>query len=1004
MKRFLILAILLCSVPVGTKAAPEKLPEVCFPKASWVRETNTLTVSWVLPPNSGDVKGCRIYADFLDGKLIGQVQAEKTSFEYSLERSWIGLPLDLTIKTFGQEESKGVDVSTTPTAANVKIEGIDGGKVVKSGQNCVITFTYNRYVKDRVRAEITVKSESCLSMFSMLLEEDQREVIYIPPDIDGMLECKAFLGEKGNVCVGFASCQVSSTKDKPIFQLTSPARGQTVFISDKLKIAWNSSNMPVGGRYKCEIRNTLDGGLITDMDVPGGTNSTEWTVPDQFPYKSVAVDVIFKHLTTFHATNLESPVIIAIDKHEIKNPSKPNVKLTPDPARNAIQVDITTLNDGSALIDWVESTVEASDGSTRTFKLYPDYSATTNPVSVRHFIYHVKVGTTYTVTVVSVTGDAVSTDSEKVSLTIPKEWKAIYITSLKPGDLIPIGTRLKLRWSLVNFSDYLGADSLIIKTPKREYSFDYVSSKAYETEMEALLDGVPESEDVKLWIRAVSMPDSNGQYQIFFECIDNLKIVAPPPFEVKSTIDDNYKASLLWEPVAGAAYYNIRKKGYFENFMRLKTLRGQTYFEDDQLSPDSRYDYQVEARGNRDEVIARADLPLVTPHKKIVPRLEKGRTFVSIAWDRIKWIEGYNIFRQHGYDLEPLNGDTLTLPEYIDSNLNPGVKYCYKIEGVMDNGRVIGSSELVCATTDLDSMEVKAEPDTQSVRLFWSPQPDIFQYQVFRKGGENFELVAKEIKGGNYTDKGLEPVKDYTYMVEGLDYSGLVMARSAEIKTTTLKIEHATIAAKTFPDQIKLFWPKTEGVSRLEMWKEGALLKLLMPDQTEFLDFGLKPETQYCYALKAFNKYSNLISTGEICAQTLKKQTVVEFTAGSKKWTIDGAQQADMVSAPEITGGRLFLVVRYLTQSVEAGLSWDAKTKTVEIMRKDGFWFKMQVGNPVANVNGKETPIDSGNKNVAPYIKNGLTYCPFRFIANNLGATNDNITWDAVSKTVKIVF
>lgn len=1004
MKSFLILAILLSLVPIGTKAVPETLPEVCFPKVTWNMETNLLLVSWTLPPNSGDVKGCRIYAGFLDGKKIGELPTDKTSFEYNLERSWIGLPLDLTIKTFGLEESKGVTVSVTPTAARVKIEGIDGGKILKSGQNCVIGFTGNRYVKDRIRAEIVVKSESSVSTFSTLLEEDQKTLIYIPPDINGMLECRAFLGEKGSVCVGFAGCQVSSSNAPPKFKLISPSKGQTFFIGDKVKIEWESSGMPVGGRYKCEIRNTFDGGLVAEMDVPAGTNSVEWLVPAQFPYKSVAVDVIFRHLTTLHATNPEFPVIIGIDKHEIQIPSKPVVKLTPDPIRNAVQVDITTLNDGSAIIDHVESTVVDSDGSTRTYMLQPDYSTTTNPVSLRHFIYHVKAGTTYSVTAFSVTGDATSIDSEKVSLTVPVDWKAVYITSLKPGDSIQIGSRLKLKWGLVNFSDYLGADSLLIKTPLKEYSFDYVSSNAYETEMEVLLDGLVESDDVKLWIRAVSVPDQKGQYQVYFECVDNLKIVAPPPFAVKSAIDVNYKATLTWEPVAGAAYYNIRKKGYFEKFMRIKTLRDQTSFEDDQLSPDSRYDYQIEARGNRDEVIARAEFSFMTQHKKIEPRLNKGRTFVSIGWDRIRWIEGYNIFRQHGYDMDLLNNDTLTLPEYIDSNLTPGVKYCYIIQGVMDDGRIIGSSELACATTDLDSMEVKAEPDTQSVRLSWSPQPSIFQYQVFRKNGDSFELVGKEIKGGNYTDKGLEPLKDYTYMVEGLDYSGTVMARSEEVTATTLQIEHATIAAKSFPDQIKLFWPKITNVSRLEMWKDGTLLKLLMPDQTEFLDFGLKPETKYCYALKAYNKYANLVSTGDICAQTLKKQTVVQFTAGSKKWYINGIEQADMVSPPEITGGRLYLVVRYLTQSVEAGLSWDAKTKTVEIMRKDGFWIKMQVGNPVAVVNGRETPIDPNNKSVSPYVKNGLTYCPFRFIANNLGASDDNITWDAGRKTVKIVF
>jgi hypothetical protein len=111
-----------------------------------------------------------------------------------------------------------------------------------------------------------------------------------------------------------------------------------------------------------------------------------------------------------------------------------------------------------------------------------------------------------------------------------------------------------------------------------------------------------------------------------------------------------------------------------------------------------------------------------------------------------------------------------------------------------------------------------------------------------------------------------------------------------------------------------------------------------------------------------------------------------------------------MAAAPEIKDGRLYLIVRYLAQVSGARVAWEATTKTVSIVRNDGYWLTLTVGNPRANVNGTMTEIEAGNPKTAPYIRNGVTFCPFRFLCNQLGAKNENIVWDAKTKTVTIEF
>jgi Copper amine oxidase N-terminal domain. len=55
------------------------------------------------------------------------------------------------------------------------------------------------------------------------------------------------------------------------------------------------------------------------------------------------------------------------------------------------------------------------------------------------------------------------------------------------------------------------------------------------------------------------------------------------------------------------------------------------------------------------------------------------------------------------------------------------------------------------------------------------------------------------------------------------------------------------------------------------------------------------------------------------------------------------------------------------------------------------------VDNTKYTVNGVEKTAD-----VAPYIKDGRTFLPVRYVAEALGVSSDNILWDAATKTVTL--
>ena len=56
------------------------------------------------------------------------------------------------------------------------------------------------------------------------------------------------------------------------------------------------------------------------------------------------------------------------------------------------------------------------------------------------------------------------------------------------------------------------------------------------------------------------------------------------------------------------------------------------------------------------------------------------------------------------------------------------------------------------------------------------------------------------------------------------------------------------------------------------------------------------------------------------------------------------------------------------------------------------------IGSTTYKVDGVEQTMD-----VAPYIKEGRTYLPVRYVANALGVDNNNIMWDSASGTATLI-
>ena len=59
---------------------------------------------------------------------------------------------------------------------------------------------------------------------------------------------------------------------------------------------------------------------------------------------------------------------------------------------------------------------------------------------------------------------------------------------------------------------------------------------------------------------------------------------------------------------------------------------------------------------------------------------------------------------------------------------------------------------------------------------------------------------------------------------------------------------------------------------------------------------------------------------------------------------------------------------------------------------------KFVIGSTTYSVNGVDSTMD-----IAPYLKDGRTYLPLRYVGNAMGISDDNITYDTNTQTATIV-
>ncbi len=145
------------------------------------------------------------------------------------------------------------------------------------------------------------------------------------------------------------------------------------------------------------------------------------------------------------------------------------------------------------------------------------------------------------------------------------------------------------------------------------------------------------------------------------------------------------------------------------------------------------------------------------------------------------------------------------------------------------------------------------------------------------------------------------------------------------------------------------------------------------------------------------SKTENMCFSEDDCYKKL------EYTIDSYMYKVDGEMFGPMDAPPQIIGGRTFLVIRYVTESIGAEIAWDGAERKVTITTKAGKVIDLWLGKSTAEIYGEKVEIDPNNSDVVPVIVNGRTLLPLRFVGEQLGADGENgIIWHPEEKRVEM--
>ncbi|MDR2446279.1 MAG: fibronectin type III domain-containing protein [Treponema sp.] len=234
---------------------------------------------------------------------------------------------------------------------------------------------------------------------------------------------------------------------------------------------------------------------------------------------------------------------------------------------------------------------------------------------------------------------------------------------------------------------------------------------------------------------------------------------------------------------------------------------------------------------------------------------------IRVSWSAVAAGAVYAVSRSTGGAYSQIGGGApIAETSYVDTGLDPGVTYYYKVTAQSADGkRASGASAPASATTKpgAPSLVSAVAQSSTGITVSWSAVTGASSYAVYRaaSGGGQYARIATVSTGTSYADTGLEPDATYYYKVAAFNASG-AGEQSAVASATTKKAPPVASATPVSSKSIAVNWSAVTGASSYAVYRAasggGQYARIAtVSTGTSYADTGLEPDATYYYKVSA---------------------------------------------------------------------------------------------------------------------------------------------------------
>ena len=391
-------------------------------------------------------------------------------------------------------------------------------------------------------------------------------------------------------------------------------------------------------------------------------------------------------------------------------------------------------------------------------------------------------------------------------------------------------------------------------------------------------------------------------------------VFAPDDVTLSSAKAVSGGIQVTWQKAAGAATYNVYRKGPGDTYWKVVSVKQSgTSYTDKNVTAGNTYKYTVRGVAsdgktlspgfNNTGVSATVPKPVTAPANVTLTGAKAVNGGIQVTWQKAANAATYNVYRMGpGDTCWKIVSAKQSGTSYTDKNVTAGSTYKYTVRGVAADGKTLSpgfNNTGVSATMPKTNAPANvtltgAKAVSGGIQVTWQKAAGAAQYRVYRKDATNIKWTAltSSATGTSYVDKTAKAGVTYTYTVRGIAKDGKTLSpgfNNTGVSAVIAPAKVVLVSAKADSAGILVTWQKAAGAHSYQVYRKtaGTGWKCVAKNihDTEWKDITAAKGTKYTYTVRGVAADGKTLSpgfdaTGKTAAVTKDPTTPANVTLG----------------------------------------------------------------------------------------------------------------------------